>query len=116
MGSNKAVSAPALQANGPRFQVLRIKWKCSDYSLESPHYPVNEIRKKCRNLQEKNGAIKMQFCGFCYRWQCIADTIYSFVIVLKILPSLSVDQREAKKGKGRSYLYYLYLKGGGGGG
>ncbi len=45
--------------------------------------------------------------------QCIADTIYLFVNVLKILPSLSVDQREAKKGKGRSYLYYLYLKGGG---
>jgi hypothetical protein len=44
--------------------------------------------------------------------QCIADTIYSFVNVLKILPSLSVDQREAKKekGKGRSYLYYLYLR------
>jgi hypothetical protein len=79
--------------------------------------PIGMKQKNCLHLQEKKLSNKnavLRILLSLANKQCIADTIYSFVNVLKILPSLLVDQREAKKGKGRSYLYYLYLKGGGG--
>ncbi len=74
---------------------------------------MTEIRKQNveilheKKLSNKNAVLRILLS--LANKQCIADTIYSFVNVLKILPSLSVDQREAKKGIGRSYLYYLYL-------
>jgi hypothetical protein len=62
---------------------------------------VNERRKKLLKFARKKwsnkNAVLWVLLSLANK-HCIADTIYLFVNVLKILPSLSVDQREAKKG------------------